>query len=69
MITKMTEWKEFTGSDEQIAEINACKKFKLLRNDCAESRILEPPFMPSNMPQYIHEMEIEVTTHYMIIEY
>lgn len=64
----MTEWKKYTGSDEQIAEINSCKKFKLLRNDGAESCILEPPFMPCDIPHVIHEMEIEVTSHYIILE-
>jgi len=64
----MTELKKYTGSDEQIAEINSCKKFKLLRNDGAESCILEPPFIPGDMPQNIREMEIDATTHYMIIE-
>lgn len=64
----MTELKKYTGSDEQIAEINSCKKFKLLRNDGAESCILEPPFMPADMPQNIREMEIDATTHYIILE-
>ena len=64
----MAEWKEFTCSDSQIAEINACKKFKLLRNDGVESFISEPPFIPGDMPQNIREMEINATTHYMILE-
>ena len=64
----MTELKKYTGSNEQIAEINACKKFKLLRNDGVESFVSEPPFIPGDMPQNIREMEIDATTHYMIIE-
>jgi len=64
----MAEWKKYTGSNEQIAEINACKKFKLLRNDGVESRTLEPPFIPSDMIDDLRGTEIEETTHYMILE-
>jgi hypothetical protein len=39
----MTEWKEFTGSDEQIAEINNSKSFLLKRKDGAISFVSTPP--------------------------
>lgn len=64
----MTNWKPFTASKEQIDEIDACKKFKLLRKDGMESFILSPPFYPDDIEREYIDMETEVTTHYMIIE-
>ena len=49
------EWKEYTGSDEQIAEINRSTNFLLKRKDGVVSFILQPPLVMS-------EMDNEVTT-------
>lgn len=62
----MSEWKEFTATPEQIDEINNCAKYKLLRNDGVESVVLYPPFSCGNTE--VDAMEIETTTHYMILE-
>ena len=39
----MTEWKEYTGSDEQISEINESVSFMLKRIDGVFSVISSPP--------------------------
>ena len=39
----MTEWKKYTGSDEQIAEINESVNFMLKRIDGVVSVISSPP--------------------------
>ena len=39
----MSEWKEYTGSDEQIAEINESASFMLKRIDGVFSVISSPP--------------------------
>lgn len=68
MTKQQTDWITFTASQEQIDEIDACKKYKLLRNDGVESFILSPPFYPDDIEREYIDMETEVTTHYMIIE-
>ena len=68
MPKQQTDWIEFDGGKKQIDEIDACKKYKLLRNDGVESFILSPPFYPPDIEQQYIDMETEVTTHYMILE-
>jgi hypothetical protein len=55
----MTKWKEYTGSDEQIAEINGSAAFMLRRADGAVSYVLKPPFYPN-------AMDNETTIGYLI---
>ena len=55
------EWIEYTGSDEQIEEINASEYFLLKRKDGEISFILHPPFEPN-------EMDSETTAEYLICQ-
>lgn len=55
----MSEWEVYTGSDEQIAELNMSNFFLLKLKDNAISYVLQPPLIMS-------EMDNEVTTHYLI---
>jgi len=55
----MTKWIEYTGSDEQIEEINNSKCFLLKRKDGAISFVLYPPYHPNNM-------DSETTIEYLI---
>lgn len=58
----MAEWKEYTGSDEQISEMTLSKNgYILRRKDSVESYIL------TGDPK-MNEMESEVTTHYLICD-
>ena len=54
------EWKEFTGSDEQIEEINGCETFQLKRKDGVISYVSAPPIDLDAMGE-------ETTTEYRII--
>lgn len=54
------EWKEFTGSDEQIEEINGCETFQLKRKDGAVSYVSTPPLDLDAMCE-------ETTIEYIII--
>jgi len=53
------EWIEYTGSEDQVKEINESKCFLLKRKDGAVSFVLHPPLV-------MNEIDDEVTTHYLI---
>lgn len=55
----MAKWKKYTGSDEQLEEINNSKCFLLKRKDGAISFVLYPPYHPNNM-------DSETTIEYLI---
>lgn len=57
----MGKWIEYTGSKEQIEEINASESFLLKRKDGEISFILQPPFEPN-------EMDSETTAEYLICQ-
>lgn len=64
-MTTKGEWKKFTGSPDEIKEINNSQKYQLKRKDGAESYILEPPLSIDNQ---VWEMELECTDFYRIVE-
>ena len=57
----MSEWIEYTGSTDQIGEINASESFLLKRKDGEISFILQPPFEPN-------EMDGETIAEYLICQ-
>ena len=56
----MAKWIEYTGSDEQLKDINNSKCFLLKRKDGVVSFVLYPPFLPD-------EMDNETTIEYLIV--